>query len=204
MAATPTERLNMSTIATGRMTVEEFERTDFYDDNRVELIDGYIVRRDEMKPAHAVVTGRLRRRIDRVLPPGWSTREDKPIRIPPLYEPLPDIAIVRGDDENYLVDHPGPGDVAFLVEVSDATLSKDQGKKQVAYAQSGIPVYWIVDLVNRSIRVYTDPGQVGYQTHLLFGPGQSIPVTIAGVEVGRIAVSDILPPSEPAAGGNAS
>lgn len=185
-----------------RMTVDEFEKTDFYDDNRVELIDGYIVRRDEMKPAHAVVTGRLRRRIDRMLLAGWSTREDKPIRVPPLYEPLPDIAIVRGDDENYLNHHPEPGDIAFLVEVSDTTLSKDQGKKLVTYAQNGIPVYWIVNLVDHQVEVYTDPGQDGYRKHLVFTAGQSVPVMIEDAEVGRIAVSDILPPLEPAAGGN--
>jgi hypothetical protein len=59
-----------SSITSVRMTVEQFEKTDSYDDNHVELIDGYIVRRDEMKPAHAMVTGRLRRRIDRMLPAG--------------------------------------------------------------------------------------------------------------------------------------
>jgi Uma2 family endonuclease len=184
-----------------RMTVEEFEKTDFYGDNRLELIDGYIVRRDEMKPAHAVVTGRLRRRIDRTLSAGWSTREDKPVRIPPRYEPLPDIATVRGDDENYLEHHPGPGDIAFLVQISDATLSKDQGKKLATYTQNDIPVYWIVNLVDHQVEVYTDPGQDGYGKHLVFTPGQSVPVVVEGREVGQIAVTDILPP-EPAAGNN--
>jgi len=183
------------------MTVEEFEKTDSYDDIRVELIDGYIVRRDEMKPAHAVVTGRLRRRIDRMLPAGWSTREDKPVRIPPLYEPLPDIAIVRGDDENYLDHHPGPGDIAFLVEISDATLSADQGKKLAAYAQNDVPVYWIVNLVDCQVGFYAGPGADGYSACVTYKPGESVPVVVEGREVGRIAVTDILPP-KPSAGGN--
>jgi len=199
--STITTKQAVPSIPSVRMTVEEFEKTDFYDDIRVELIDGYIVRRDEMKPAHAVVTGRLRRRIDRMLPAGWSTREDKPVRIPPLYEPLPDIATVRGDDENYLDHHPGPGDIAFLVEISDATLSTDQGKKLAAYAQNDVPVYWIVNLVDCQVGFYAGPGADGYSACVTYKPGESVPVVVEGREVGRIAVTDILPP-KPSAGGN--
>jgi Putative restriction endonuclease len=199
--STITEKPEVPAMPPVRMTVEAYEKTAFYDDQRIELIDGYIVRRDEMKPAHAAVTGRLRRRIDRILPVGWSTREDKPVRIPPLYEPLPDIAGVRGDDENYLDHHPGPGDIAFLVEISDATLSKDQGKKLATYAQNDIPIYWIVNLVDRQVEVYTDPRPNGYGMHLVFKAGQSVPVVVEGREVGQIDVTDILPP-EVAAGNN--
>ena len=199
--STITAKPAVPSIPSVRMTVEEFEKTDFYDDNQVELIDGYIVRREEMKPAHAVVTGRLRRRIDRVLPVGWSTREDKPVRIPPLYEPLPDIAVVRGGDEKYITHHPGPGDIAFLVEVSDTTLSKDQGKKLATYAQNDISAYWVVNLVDRQVELYTIPVADGYSACVTYKPGESVPVVVEGVEVGRIAVTDILPP-EPSAGGN--
>ena len=191
----------MSTIATKqavpslpsiRMTVEKFEKTDFYNDKRLELLDGYVVRRGEMNPPHAVITGRLRRRIDRMLPANWFTREDKPVQIPPFYEPLPDIAIVRGEDENYIDHHPGPADVAALIEVSDATLSTDQGKQRAAYALNGIAVYWIVNLVDHQVELYTEPTADGYGSTLIFTAGQSVPVTIDGVVVGHIAVSDIL------------
>jgi hypothetical protein len=50
------------------MTVNEFARTPEYDDNRVELIDGFIVRRDEIKPAHVGATECLRRRLGAVIP----------------------------------------------------------------------------------------------------------------------------------------
>jgi Uma2 family endonuclease len=203
--------LTMSTLAmkpqvqsspSVRMTVEEFARSDSYHDKRTELIDGIVVRRDSVNPPHAVVTGELRRLIDRMLPADWCTREDKPVVIPPHYEPLPDIAIVRGTPKVYTDHHPRPADVAALIEVSDATLSKDQGKKLGDYARGGISVYWIVNLVDHQIEVYANPGPDGYETHLVFTYGQSVPVVIDGVEVGRIAVTDILPEPEPAAGGN--
>jgi Uma2 family endonuclease len=191
----------MSTIATKqavpslpsiRMTVNEFEQTEFYSDKRLELLDGFIVRRREMNPPHAVTTGRLSRRLNGMLPPRWFIREDKPVQIPPYYEPLPDIAVVRGEDESFFDHHPGPADIAVLIEVSEATLSKDQGKKLVAYAQNGIPVYWIVNLIDRQIEVYTEPTAEGYGSKLVFTAGQSVPVVIGGAAVGHLAVSDIL------------
>jgi len=83
--------------------------------------------------------------------------------------------------------------VALLVEVSETTLARDQGKKLAAYAKAGIPVYWIVNLVENQVEVYSSPGPDGYQSRQDFKPGQDVPVVIEGVEVGRIAVADILP-----------
>src|SRR6516225_4869601 len=85
-----------------RMTVGEFERiADYLNGDHIELVDGYLVGRDDMNPPHVLVTERLRRRLDRMVPAGWFTREDKPIRIPDFDEPRPDISIVRGDPELY-------------------------------------------------------------------------------------------------------
>jgi Uma2 family endonuclease len=84
-----------------------------------------------------------------------------------------------------------------LTGVSDTTLARDRGEKLVAYAKGGIPVYWIVNLVDRRVEVYTDPGPAGYAARVDFLPGQDVPVVIGGVEVGRIAVSDILPRQRP-------
>ena len=86
-----------------------------------------------------------------------------------------------------------PADVAFLVEVSESTLDRDQGEKLSAYATGNIPVYWIVNLVDSQVEVYTGPCPEGYRSRQVFNPGQTVPVVIDGIEVGRIAVADILP-----------
>ncbi len=93
--STTTRKQSVPSVPSSPMTVDEFARTPEYDDNRVELIDGYIVRRDEMKPAHVGATECLRRRFEAMVPAAWCVREDKPVRIPEWTEPLPDIAIVR-------------------------------------------------------------------------------------------------------------
>ena len=48
--------------------------------------------------------------------------------------------------------------LALVIEISDSTLARDQGFKKAIYAKAGIPVYWIVNLVDRRVEVYTDPG----------------------------------------------
>jgi hypothetical protein len=45
-----------------------------------------------------------------------------------------------------------------VIEVSDTTRAKDRGRKKEAYGWSGIPVYWIVNLVDGQVEVYTPPG----------------------------------------------
>ena len=191
--STTTRQQAVPSVPIRPMTVDEFARTPEYDDNRVELIDGYIVRRDEMKPAHVGATECLRRRIGAVIPAGWYVREDKPVRIPDWTEPLPDIAVVRGDYRSYLVRHPDPADIALIVEVSDTSLAKDRGEKWDNYAKAGIPVYWIVNLIDHQVEVYTEPAESSYGAKRVYKPGEDVPVMIDGDEVGRIAVSDILP-----------
>ena len=46
--------------------------------------------------------------------------KEQPVRIPDFDEPEPDIAIVRGGDDDYEHRHPGPADVGLLVEVSES------------------------------------------------------------------------------------
>jgi Uma2 family endonuclease len=83
--------------------------------------------------------------------------------------------------------------VALLIESSETSLARDQGPKLSNYAKAGIPVYWISNLVDNQVEVYSQPGPDGYQAHVVFKPGQDVPVVIDGVEVGRIAVAALLP-----------
>jgi Uma2 family endonuclease len=110
-----------------------------------------------------------------------------------LDEPEPDVAVVCGSRDDYRGRLPEPDDVALLVEVADTSLSFDRGPKRAAYARGGITFYWIVNLNDRQVEVYSDPAADGYRSIEVLGPGEEVPVVIAGVEVGRIKVSDILP-----------
>ncbi len=177
-----------------RITVDEYERlAGLLDDPRVELINGYLVKQMSKKPPHIWAVGSVLDATTRVLPSGWSTRMEDPVRIPEFDEPEPDVAIVRGSRDDYRGRIPGPEDVALLVEVADTSLPMDQGQKRFAYARGRIPVYWIVNLNDRQVEVYSAPADDGYGSVEVFRPGDAVPVVIAGVEAGRIKVSDLLP-----------
>jgi Uma2 family endonuclease len=188
----------LATPALHRITVDEYERISaagaLEDPSRVELIDGYMVDKMAKSPGHSFATIEAHQALSGRLPAGWSARMEQPVRIPTYDEPEPDISIVRGTNANYRGRVPGPADVAMLVEVSDTTLGQDRGLKLTAFARDGIPVYWIVNLADRQVEVYTRPVKAGrYRSRQDYKPGQQVPVTIGGQPLRPIPVDDILP-----------
>jgi Uma2 family endonuclease len=185
---------SLASPAVYRISVDEYERmAGILDDDRVELIDGYLVKKMGKNPPHSWVTRELLDRLAQMLPPGWMWRQEQPVRIPDYDEPEPDIAVVRGTNDDFKRRTPEPADVALLVEVSDSTYDRDRGEKWTAYAKGGIPVYWIINLAKGRVEVYTDPSPAGYQSRADFQPGGQLPVTIGGQLLGAIDVADILP-----------
>jgi len=67
----------------------------------------------------------------------------------------------------------------------------------MTYGGGGIPVYWLVNLRDRQLEVYTEPSgaspPIGYRHCAVLHPGDDVPVVLDGREVARIAVADLLP-----------
>ncbi len=80
---------------------------------------------------------------------------------------------------------PGPDDIALVVEVSEASLADDRKMAQV-YGNAGIPIYWIINLVDGHVEVYSNPVPAGYAAMDVLMPGHVLSVVIDNVEVGRI------------------
>jgi Uma2 family endonuclease len=89
--------------------------------------------------------------------------------------------------------HPGPADIGMLIEVSDSTLGRDRGEKQLAYSRAAVPIYWIVNLNDGQLEVYSGPTPTGYRDRAVLASNEQVSLIIDGKEVGRIAVSSILP-----------
>ncbi len=186
----------LASPAVYRITVDEYEamaEAGILRDPRVELIDGLLVKRMPQKPPHVWTVESIDGSLARLLPPGWFTRQAKPVRIPDFDEPEPDICVVKGTRDDYLDGHPEPPNLALLVEVADSSLDRDRGEKRFAYAKGRIACYWLVNLVDRQVEVYTDPVMTGYQSSQVFKPGDVVPLVIDGAEVGRFPVALILP-----------
>jgi Uma2 family endonuclease len=166
------------------------------DDDPVELLDGWLVYKMPKNPPHRVATRMLRQALERITPPGWYVDSQEPVTLDNS-EPEPDGMVVRGETKQYLDRHPGPQDLALLAEVSDTTLQRDRGSKKRLFARARIPVYWIVNLIDRQIEVYSDPTgpaeQPDYRQRHDYGIKDSVPLLINGQEVGRIAVEEVVP-----------
>jgi Uma2 family endonuclease len=191
----------VSTI-TKRLTVDQYdqmvENGILPETNRFEPIEGRIVEKDVKNPVHAAAAECTRRSIDQALPAGWHTRGEQPVRIPNRRsEPEPDVSVVRGAIRDYTTRHPGPEDVALVVEVTRSSVAKDRALARV-HGRGGIPLYWIVNVPRRRLEVYAHPvpGALtggAYPTPKILGETESVELVIRGQVVGQIAVADLLP-----------
>jgi Uma2 family endonuclease len=179
-----------------RISVEQYEQMIgsgvLAEDDPIELLNGIMVWKMPKKPEHSTATRRCARLLERVLPAGWHVRKEEPVRIPDYDEPEPDVSVVRGDDERYETQHPGPIDIALIAEVADSSLPRDRGQKREIYARARIPIFWIVDLASREVECYSQPGESGYASSIVVGLSDSIDVVIDGGSLGRIAVAELF------------
>jgi len=158
----------------------------------IELLDGQLVRKMSKNPPHALSTQLTRVALERLVPDGWFVNVQEPIEAAGS-EPEPDVSVVRGNRRDYAARHPAGSQVALAVEVAETSLSQDRTSKKRIYAQANVPEYWIVNLSDRRVERHFEPVAGEYRRRELHGVGAVVPVVIGGAEVGRIAVSDVLP-----------
>ena len=81
--------------------------------------------------------------------------------------------------------------------MADSTLDSDRTDKLQIYARAGLPVYWIVNLVDRQIEVYEQPsgpaGSPDYAARRTYRPGDAVPVVLDGAAVGTVPAAELLP-----------
>ncbi|HEY9619478.1 MAG TPA: Uma2 family endonuclease [Crinalium sp.] len=154
-----------------------------FDDQPVELLKGDIVVMTPEREPHACYSSDGAEYLRTLLGDRASVREGKPITLPNSSEPMPDLAIVQPPLRRYLDHHPYPEDIFWLIEYSDATLTKDLGEKKQAYAEAGIQEYWVSDLKNAQLKVFRDLAQNTYQTELTLTVGTISPQAFHDIAV---------------------
>lgn len=169
-----------------------------------ELLNGQIIRslrsatgEDPMtvSPAHVWCVEALEELNSRLKRLGCHMRNQKPITLPPDNEPEPDGAIIRGRRDEYRGRHPAAQDVVCIIEVADASLRRDRTVKQQIYADASIPVYMIVNLLDRLVEVYTQPlkGTGRYGKAETFAPGQTVKLPTSSGKTLNVLVRRLLP-----------
>jgi Uma2 family endonuclease len=179
-----------------RMSLEQYEAMvesgAFSDHDRFHLINGFLVEKMTQNDPHATADELCGRALEKAIPPGWHVRSAKPVRLPPNSKPEPDRSVVRGTIRDYTERSPGPADIGLILEVSVTSLAQDRLQAAV-YAASGIPYYWIINVVERKVEVYFDPTPNAYKFRADYPAGENVPIVIDGINLGEIAVDDLLP-----------
>ena len=181
-----------------RWTVEQFHALTsaglLDDDDRVELLEGVIVPKMNASPRHSATVQAVHEALRAVLPAGWSLRIQDVLTTDDS-QPEPDVAVVSGTHRDYCQSHPTAAQTTLVVEVADSSFARDLAKRRT-YARAGIATYWIVNLIDQRLEAYSQPSgptdEPKYGRREEFVMTDSIPVVIAGCEIGCVAGSEIL------------
>lgn len=168
-----------------RFTVEEYHRlgdAGLFANERVELIDGEIIDMAPIGGPHASTVNRLTRVLVTRLGERAVVAPQNPVGLTDLSEPQPDIAVLRPRDDFYRT-HATPADVFVLIEVAETSLRFDRGVKAPLYGRAGVPETWVIDVLGRTIEVFTEPGPTGYAARRVAGVNDVLEVAAVPVPV---------------------
>jgi Uma2 family endonuclease len=151
----------------------EFERLcelGVFDDERVELLEGVIVRMAPTSPPHDDTIARLTRLLVLALGDRAWVRVNASYAASDISEPLPDLCVAPPGD--YSKAH--PTQPLLVIEVAHSSLRKDRGAKYRLYSGCGVQDYWIVNLDDRTIEVYRSPTGQSYRDVTIYDLGQEL------------------------------
>ena len=159
-------------------------------DERVELIEGEIIKMAPIGSVHVSVVNRLNELFFRRLLGQAIVSVQNPVILKPSSEPQPDISLLSPRQDQYRNSLPEPEDVLLLVEVADTTLAYDMSKKVPLYAAQGIQEVWIVDVEADRVHVFREPTEKGYDSIWDLPRGRKF--SLLGFPDVEIAVDEVL------------
>jgi Uma2 family endonuclease len=125
-------------------------------EDRVELLEGVVVDIPRIGPGHAVSVEKTVRSLSQLELSGWHLRAQQPVALE-RSAPQPDLAIVRGGQDDYASRHPGPSEIGLVIEIAETTVDVDRNRKAQIYADAAIPEYWLINLPERKVEVFSEP-----------------------------------------------
>jgi Uma2 family endonuclease len=157
-------------------TREEVARlNEIFPEQRFELIEGELINKMGQNPPNATLVAVLNGILSHVFPK--RVRVQSAISLPDpegiRSEPEPDIVVLKREITEFFHRHPGPEDIAVLIEVSDTSLQMDREIKARLYSRCGVEVYIIVDIPQRRVIVMQQPGPQEYSSVEIFEGDQS-------------------------------
>jgi len=130
----------------------------FDEHERVELLEGLLVRMSPKTPRHERAVRWLARWLfDHVNDETHDVGVGCPLTLADS-EPEPDFVVIEhGTPSPY-----HPASAALAIEVAVSSLRRDLRVKAPLYAAAGVREYWVIDLDGRRAIVHRSPGPEGY------------------------------------------
>jgi Uma2 family endonuclease len=183
-----------SQVARRYFTVDEYHRMAeagiFSETDRIELIEGEVLRMSPIGSLHASCVKRLNKLLGQLVGQNAIISVQDPVQLDDFSEPEPDIALLRPRDDFYAQSHPQAADVLLIIEIADTSVDYDRNIKLPTYARSGIPEVLIANLPAETVEAYSAPGNGSYQRTRLYRRGESFsPEMLSGI---TIKIKDIL------------
>jgi len=168
-------------IAPKRFRVEDFRKMTeigiLPEESGWEIVDGFLIDKMTIGSKHSGTVNRLNRTLIVLLGKNVVVAVQNPVHIDEYNEPEPDIALLKPRDDFYTASHAAPQDVLLLIEVSDSTLEYDREVKKNLYAEAEIAEYWLVNLQDNTLEVYSQPKNGNYRLARILESGETIEAT---------------------------
>lgn len=158
--------------------------------DRVELIERELVALAPIGADHPGTVIALNEVLNAAVRGRAFISPQNPVQLSDHSLPQPDYAVLAPRPDHYRSAHLRPQDVLLLIEVADRSLDYDRGIKRALYARHGIPEFWIVNLIDRTVEVCRSPSPDGYAS--VTTADRSAILEPERISVARISVTDIL------------
>lgn len=174
------------TVTSYKWTVDRYHQAidaGVFDAQSVELLRGDLIVMPPERELHAYYNSEVGDYLRGLLGGRAKVREAHPITLADDSEPIPDLAIVQSLGRVYLEHHPYPSDIYWLIEFSNATLSKDLNEKKAVYAESGIAEYWVVNLRDQQLHVFRALQEGSYAIEEILTEGMVSPFAFQDLQI---------------------
>ncbi|MFT3691623.1 MAG: Uma2 family endonuclease [Kofleriaceae bacterium] len=142
-----------------RAEYDEMCERGMFDDERVELLRGLLVKKMSEGFEHFDLCWRLQNFLVRKVPDNYAVSMNQPYCATDDSEPEPDVYIF----DPSITPNKKPTEAKLVIEIAVSSLRRDRGIKQGIYAEARVPTYWIIDVMARKTEVYTQPSDDGYR-----------------------------------------
>lgn len=136
-------------------------------EQRTELIRGVVFEKLSKSPLHSGLIRLLSKLLRESLGNATFVSIEQPLRLRDSC-PEPDIALIAGEEADFLHRHPVTAELVIEIAVSSETFDRE---KAGIYAEAGVAEYWLVLPERGTIEQFTQPENGLYTRHEIIAAG---------------------------------